>query len=73
MMKPVPETSNTGNNFPQNLTDGGVDFDADPAWAPDGTKIAFTRDSNIWTVNVADPMQKTQVTTLGGGSRAVVI
>ena len=32
-MKPVPETSNTGNNFPQNLTDdsGSGAFDSDPA------------------------------------------
>jgi Tol biopolymer transport system component len=32
-MKSVPETSNTGNNFPQNLTDdsGSGAFDSDPA------------------------------------------
>ena len=67
-MKPVPETNNTGNNFPQNLTDdsGSGAFDSDPSWSPylsDGsTRIAFHRNGDFWTVDPDNPASKTQIT-----------
>jgi hypothetical protein len=56
-MKPIPETNNTGNNFPQNLTDDGGSgaFDSDPTWSPylpDGsTRVAFHRNGDVWIVD----------------------
>jgi Tol biopolymer transport system component len=73
-MKPIPETNNTGNNFPQNLTDdsGSGAFDSDPAWSPylsDGsTRIAFHRNGDVWTVDPDNPASKTQITTEPTGS-----
>lgn len=72
-MKPIPETTNTGNNFPQNLTDdsGNGAFDSDPAWSPylpDGSsRVAFHRNGDVWTVNPVG-LAKTQITTEPTGS-----
>jgi hypothetical protein len=54
-IKPVAETSSTGNNEPRRLTDNTVRDEA-PAWSPAGSHIAFMsdrRDSNleIWVMS----------------------
>jgi dipeptidyl aminopeptidase/acylaminoacyl peptidase len=56
--------SNTdGSGSPHEVTPGLGD--ADPAWSPDGTKIAFGRSGSLYTVNAADGSGET---ALGGGS-----
>ncbi|MDX6510624.1 MAG: TolB protein [Gaiellaceae bacterium] len=51
-------------------------FESDPAWSPDGKKIAFTSvldapggNSQVWVMN-ADGSQAHPITTTGGGSPA---
>lgn len=41
-----------GSN-PINLTQSPDVDDGSPAWSPDGTRIAFVRDSSIWSMNAA--------------------
>jgi Tol biopolymer transport system component len=47
------------------LIKGGVEFDAQPRFSPDGTKVVFTSDrsgcDNVWVMDVASG-QTTQVT-----------
>jgi hypothetical protein len=47
--------------FQVQLTTGPAD-DRNPAWSPDGTKIAFMRDGDIWVMN-ADGSGLVQLTT----------
>ena len=59
----------------QNLTQAPI-FDADPAWSPDGSKIAFVRDLggqnfNVFTAN-ADGTNQVQLTN-GGGAVAELV
>ena len=56
----------------RNLTQAPI-FDADPAWSPDGSKIAFVRDLggqafNVFTAN-ADGTNQVQLTNGGSPSR----
>jgi len=51
----------TGRNQINLTADGGVE-DTEPAWSPDGTRLAWRRDWNIWVMN-ADGSGKTQLTT----------
>ena len=56
----------------QNLTQAPI-FDADPAWSPDGSKIAFVRDLggqnfNVFTAN-ADGTNQVQLTNGTAPSR----
>lgn len=48
----VPDiyTSNPDGSDPVNLTQTRI-AEADPAYSPDGTKIAFARSSDIWVMN----------------------
>jgi Tol biopolymer transport system component len=45
----------------QNLTQSPDTGDADPAWSPDGTRVAFVRDFEIWVMN-ADGSEPRQLT-----------
>ncbi len=62
----------TNGENQQNLTQAPI-FDADPAWSPDGSKIAFVRDLsgqnfNVFTAN-ADGTNQVQLTNGGAPSR----
>lgn len=50
-------TIGLGGTNPQKLADG-----TDPNWSPDGSKIAFVKDGNIWLMD-ADGNNKVQLTT----------
>jgi Tol biopolymer transport system component len=41
------------------ISDG---FDLRPAWSPDGTRIAFVRDFDVWSMN-ADGSDQVQLTS----------
>ena len=63
---------NADGSNQHNLTDASI-FDADPAWSPDGTHIAFVRDLtgqafNVFTAN-ADGTNQVQLTNGGAPSR----
>lgn len=47
-------------------TDGGFK----PTWSPKGTKIAFSKEGNIWVVNAADGSGLTKLTNDGGAEPA---
>jgi TolB protein len=51
----------TGHNQ-VNLTNDGGDDDTEPAWSPDGARIAWRRDWNIWVMN-ADGSDKQPLTS----------
>jgi Tol biopolymer transport system component len=62
----------TNGENQQNLTQAPI-FDADPAWSPDGSQIAFVRDLggqafNVFTAN-ADGTNQVQLTNGGAPSR----
>ncbi len=50
-----------GHNQINMTNDGGTD-NQQPAWSPDGSRIAWRRDWNIWVMN-ADGTNKTQLTS----------
>lgn len=56
-----------GTNTGTQITSGAADVDERPAYSPDGTKIAFQRGGNIWTV--ADgPGLNVDTSNLGQGT-----
>jgi Tol biopolymer transport system component len=62
---------NADGSNQQNLTQAGI-FDADPAWSPDGSQIAFVRDLggqhfNVFTAH-ADGTNQVQLTTNPSGT-----
>ena len=57
-------TSNADGSDPLRLTTNTV-ADTDPAYSPDGTKIAFTRGNDIWVMN-ADGSGQVAVTGVEG-------
>jgi Tol biopolymer transport system component len=40
-----------GSSRTQITTPTGEGLDTDPVWAPDGTRIAFSRNQHVWTIN----------------------
>ena len=46
-----------------NLTDGGIGTNVNPVWSPDGTRIAYVRNSKIMVMN-ADGSGSAQLSTL---------
>ena len=48
------------------LLRGGVSFDRQPRFSPDGTRVLFTSDAsgcdNLWVLNVNEPSKAVQVT-----------
>ena len=65
-------TSNADGSDPQRLTTNIV-ADTEPAYSPDGTKIAFTRSNDIWVMN-ADGSGQVAITGTGGArQRAGVV
>lgn len=50
-------------NSEVNLTNSPATRDEDPAWSPDGSKIAWSRDNNIWVMN-SDGSQQVQLTSV---------
>jgi hypothetical protein len=52
---------NADGSNPIRVTTDRVDRDADPAWSPEGTRIAFARDGDIYVIN-ADGSGETNLT-----------
>lgn len=64
-------TDGDGPDVSRLTTDPGVDFD--PAWSPDGTRIAYARTPNSWTATAIHVMSPdgndiTRVSSSSGGS-----
>lgn len=51
----------------QDSVTSGIQYSADPAMSPDGTKIAFVRDNDIWVMNADGSKKRVVVDDPGDG------